>query len=155
MKAKLTPGRFLLIASLAVNAAFLVGYLGSAAFKKRMSSRKNRIKVIVRKLALTPEQQRLFQKLHTRANLAATHYGNTVKQKREEFWKELTRENPDREKLFRYLRETSENILAFNKTVTDVLLAFLSRLSPEQRDKFVEILRKRTLYSGKFLMSGR
>ena len=155
MKSKLTPGRFLLIVSLVMNAAFIVGYLSSASFKKRMSSRGNRVKLIVRKLALTPAQERLFHTLHARANLAAERYGNTVREKRAAFWKELAQKNPDREKLFRYLEETNRNILSFNKAVTEVLLEFLSHLTPAQREKFIKIIRKRNLYAGRFLMSGQ
>ena len=155
MKKKLTPGRFLLLLSLAVNVAFVLGYLHAFMARKEVTNRKRLVKVIERRLHLTPEQASTFRKLRAEADQASVSFKKAVAVPQAVFWKELSKKKPDRERLFSSLSQVHRETLTFNRQITDLLLRFLDILSPRQRAQFIKIIHGRSLYGGRFIMGGK
>jgi len=155
MKKRLTPGRFLLVLSIAVNIAFLLGYFHAFVVRKELANRKRLVKVIEARLHLTPKQALTFRKLRAEADQAAVNLRKAVAAPQAAFWKELLKKKPDRETLFSSLDQVHRKTLLFNRQVTDLLLKFLEVLSPRQRAQFIKIIHGRKLYRGRFIMGGK
>ena len=126
-----------LVISLAFNAFFLAGFQQS---RKQMASRKTfrgRAEAFAQKLQLDEQQHEKFQALLDEAE--QLREGRTAK--RDAFWKELIKDEPDEDLLADYMY--GKTMQEHRRTTLALMRKFVGILRPEQREEFVELIQQK------------
>ena len=140
MKAKVPW--ILLAVSLAFNVCFTVGYVQA---KGRMAKRrgfKGRARILARKLDLNDRQQKEFESI-------LGEFDQLRKERapeRDAFLTELIKDEPDE----KVLGEYAAGEAAKTRRLANLALMrkFVALLTPQQREQFVQLVKKRTSSSG-------
>lgn len=138
--------------SLALNAFFVGGHVYGRYYATEIyapsqigASRQERRQRIIEKLKLTEAQQEAFTGL--RKEMIAR--GRALREKNKDpmaaLWDEISAPKSAEDRIATLLSTMSENRLAYHLDATRLTQNFMAELSPDQRETFVEMARKRNL----------
>jgi Spy/CpxP family protein refolding chaperone len=133
----------LLTLSLALNLFFIAGALWIRIHGPPPMNPEQRFQQIGAQLALDPQQEAAFQQYSSavRARMQAMHkavdplIGNA--------WSEVAKPDADEAKVVQLFDEAAQTRRSFMRELAPVTLSFLATLTPEQRVKFVRLIRER------------
>lgn len=126
----------LLLISLAFNVFGVVGFICAKARMARMHSPEGRARYIAKKLDLDEGQMTAFDGLLARY----LELREERAPQRDEFLDEMLKDEPDRPALVELM--TGEQADKHRLARLDLMLEFFDLLRPEQRQKFVEMMKK-------------
>ena len=128
----------LLVISLAFNAFFIGGFFWAKDKMAKARSREGRARMIAEKLDLDDAQNKVFEDLLARYMKLREEKGP----RREAFWTEMLKDEPDRQKLVDFMvGEEADN---HRLEMLTLIEKFIGSLRAEQREKFVEMVKKRS-----------
>ena len=134
----------LIALSVALNLFFIVGALWIRIHGPQMPlSAWDRLHYIGEQLGLDPRQKEAFDRYSqaVRSHMQAMHkavdplVGNA--------WTEVARPDADETKVVELFDEAGQARRGFMRELAPITLSFLATLSPEQRARFVELIRKK------------
>jgi uncharacterized membrane protein len=130
--------KVLLALSLALNVCFIGGLLYSKFVRPTPP-----LIALGRELDLAPDQRKAFQSFLqvVRAKGAALRENNLALGR--QIWEELAQAKPDPQKLAALFTEVANNRRDYQTAVGTALLPFLETLNVEQRERFIEISKRR------------
>ena len=137
-------GRRLLIVLLAVSVVLNLFFIGGVAWTRMRDLPRgaDRTQEIAAQLNLNPQQktgfEQYFRTMRARAQLMRAELDPIVT----EAWAEIAKPQPDQAKIEKDFEAASTKRRAFAHDATQNTLNFLGTLSPEQRAKFVKLLRE-------------
>jgi len=143
-----------LAVSVALNVFFLVGYYRAVVLAERVETPVGTTEVIAERLGLDSGQRAIFDRVRAEARADARSFSAEASATVNAFWAEMITEAPDPALLERYLAQSAERNLAFNRVITKRMRTFLAALTPAQRREFVDRIRARPVMRGRFLMTG-
>jgi uncharacterized membrane protein len=143
-----SPGRrliwLILTVSLTLNLFFVAGavWIRMHPPPGRMVGPVARMRYVAGQLNLDPQHQQEFERYFRilRARIGLMHA--EVQPLVNDAWNELARPDADEAKVMRLFDEASDKRRAFRRELTKSTLAFLATLTPQQRQKFVELARR-------------
>ncbi len=130
--------------SVALNLFFIVGALWIRIHGPPQAlSPAERLQRIGTQLSLDRQQKEAFDRYAdtVRARMQLMH--NTVDPLMGDAWAEVAKPKPDEASVVRLFDEAGQTRRSFMRELAPVTLSFLATLSPEQRAKFVELIRQR------------
>ena len=136
---------WLLVAlSVALNLFFIIGALWIRIHGPPVPlSAAERLQAIGTQLSLNPQQQEAFDKysetVHTRMRLMR----RTVDPLVGKAWAEIAKPEAEEANVVRLFDEAGQTRRSFMRELAPITLSFLATLSPEQRAKFVELIRQK------------
>jgi Spy/CpxP family protein refolding chaperone len=129
--------------SLALNLCFVAGALWIRFHAPPPMSPVERLRQIEPQLSLTPEQKQVFghytQAVRSRMQLMR----DAVEPLIGNAWSELAKPDADEAKVMQLFDEATQQRHNFRRELATTTLSFLANLSPEQRTRFVELVRQR------------
>lgn len=133
----------LLALSLALNLFFVAGALWIRVHGPPPMNPEERLEQIGTQLALDPQQKAAFEQYShaVRARMQAMHkavdplVGNA--------WSEVAKPDADEAKVVQLFDEAAQTRRGYLRELAPITLSFLATLTPEQRAKFVELIRER------------
>ncbi len=134
----------LLALSLALNLCFVAGALWIRFQAPALPmGPEERLQRIGAELGLDPQQKQAFEQYSqaVRTRLRLMH--DAVDPLIADAWSEVARPQADEAKIMQLFEEAGQKRRGFMREVATTTLAFLATLSPEQRVKFVELVRQR------------
>ena len=141
------------VVSMALNIAFIGGYIYSGR-QAAQAARPGAAAALAQRLGWEAQQQAGFTVAHRKARQALVAHVKKDRQTVEEYWRAMVGTQTSDAHTASLLRETADRRVALNRELTQILREFLMTLTPGQRLEFVEILKSRTVFGGRFLMSG-
>lgn len=137
----------LLAASLSLNVFFMAGYLYSSELAQQVAtSDADRTRLAAERLQLDTRQHEEFRRLRALARSRATELRQTNAKITGAFWEEMEKVEPDWQRVEELLKRLSGKRNDFNLTVMDLVREFLGILGPEQREAFLQVIRKRNIF---------
>ena len=133
-----------LILSLALNFCFIAGALWIRLQGAPLPmSPEERLQQIEPQLALSPPQKAAFDEYArtVRSRMQSMH--EAVEPLVANAWSELAKPDADEAKVMLLFDQAGDQRRAFRRELGTATFAFLAKLSPEQRAKFVELARQR------------
>jgi len=100
------------------------------------------VKILIKKLALTPEQQAIANKIKDEIIAKRKENKDIRKKIREEFNTRIKSTNIDKDKLIKFLESFDEKRKEMRNFMLDKLIEFHKVLTPDQRTKFVDLRNK-------------
>lgn len=134
-----------ILAALAVSLVLNLCFVAGAAWTRLREppGPGERFKAIAGELDLSPEQSAAFDRylkaMRERSRQARAEIEPAVTSA----WAEIAKPNPDQAQIGRLFDQAAEKRRTFQRDGTAATLQFLTALSPEQRAKFVTLLRER------------
>jgi Spy/CpxP family protein refolding chaperone len=133
-----------LILSLALNLCFIAGALWiRVQGPPPPMSPEQRLQQIEPQLALNPEQKAAFNEYARTVHSRMQSMREAVEPLVANTWSELAKPDADEAKFMLLFDQAGEQRRAFRRELGTATFAFLAKLSPEQRAKFVELARQR------------
>jgi Spy/CpxP family protein refolding chaperone len=133
----------LLALSLALNLFFVVGALWIRIHGPPPMNPAERLQHIGAQLTLDPEQKQAFeqysQAVHSRMQLMHKAVDPLIA----DAWSEIAKPDPDQAKVIGLFDEAAQTRRGYMRELAPVTLSFLAKLSPEQRARFVELVRQK------------
>lgn len=133
-----------LILSLALNLCFIAGALWIRLQGPPLPmSPEERLQLIEPQLALDPQQKAAFDQYAriVRSRMQSMH--EAIEPSVGKAWSELAKPDADEAKIMQLFDQAGEQRRAFRRELGTATFAFLTKLTPEQRAKFVELARQR------------
>ena len=131
-----------LILSVSFNVFFLLGYARTRHVVKMLKTPEGRAEFVSKKLKLNQEQKAKFFQLGEKIGMEKLKMKNQHSREIEIFWRELLKSNPDPHRISASLELHSVLNRQLLPLQQDFLINFLKILTPEQRELFVNLLRK-------------
>jgi uncharacterized membrane protein len=134
----------LLALSLALNLCFIGGALWIRIHgPPPPMNLEERLHYIGAQLALDPQQEQAFEQYSqaVRAHMQAMH--KAVDPLVSGAWSEIAKPDADQARVISLFEEAGQTRRDYMRELAPVMLSFLAKLSPEQRAKFVELIRER------------
>ncbi|MDJ0948902.1 MAG: periplasmic heavy metal sensor [Alphaproteobacteria bacterium] len=141
----------LLTVSLALNAFFVGGhvygrYYAEEVYGPAVASRlRDDARQAFARVGLQPEQRTAFRDLRRRLAGRGRELRSKSRETMEELWREMSSEAPDQARLETMIRSMADNRLTFQLEATRLAQEFMTTLTPEQRERFLEAARPRFL----------
>jgi Spy/CpxP family protein refolding chaperone len=134
----------LFILSLALNLCFIGGavWVRSEAWHVTMTPA-DRFQMVAQQLSLDADQRAAFDRFIRQMRMRARHMRETSEPLFEEIWDELAKPKPDDAQIDKDIDEANANRHSFQVDSSHALRTFLTTLTPEQRDRFVQLARNR------------
>jgi Spy/CpxP family protein refolding chaperone len=133
----------LLALSLALNLFFVVGALWIRIHGPPPMNPAERLQHIGAQLTLDPEQKQAFeqysQAVHSRMQLMHKAVDPLIA----DAWSEIAKPDADQAKVIGLFDEAAQTRRGYMRELAPVTLSFLAKLSPEQRARFVELVRQK------------
>jgi uncharacterized membrane protein len=107
-----------------------------------------RIAAVAKDLSLNETQQAAFERFVRTARMGMRQLREKTQPLLEESWRELAKDQPDEAVLDRAFTAATENRRAYQVEISRSMRQFLATLSPEQREKFLALLRERQRVPG-------
>jgi uncharacterized membrane protein len=142
-----SKGRLVTVA-LALSLALNVFFIGGLLYSKLVPPTPPLI-ALGRELNLTPDQRKEFQSFVQVVRKRGAALRDTNGKVSLQIWDELSQPKPDEQKLTALFAEVADNRRDYQTAVASGLLPFLETLTPEQRQRFVEISRRRQEGAGR------
>jgi Spy/CpxP family protein refolding chaperone len=138
----------LLALSLALNLFFIAGALWIRIHGPPPMSQEGRLEQIGAQLGLDPQQKAAFEQYSQalRARMQAMH--KAVEPLVGNAWSEVAKPDADETKVVQLFDEAAQTRRSFMRELAPVTLSFLATLTPEQRAKFVQLIRERPWEKG-------
>ncbi len=133
----------LLALSVALNLFFIAGALWIRVHAPPPGGFEARFRQIPAELALDPQQKAAFDlyATHLRGSIGELHAA--VEPVMHQIWAEVSKPDADETKIMALFDKVGAARRDFQSDLTQSTLAFLAKLSPEQRAKFVAIVQRR------------
>ena len=133
-----------LILSLALNLCFIAGALWiRVQGPPPPMSPEQRLQQIEPQLALNPQQKTAFDDYARTVRSRVQSMHETIEPLVANAWSELAKPDADQAKVMLLFDQAGDQRRAFRRELGTATFAFLAKLSPEQRAKFVELARQR------------
>ena len=133
-----------LILSLALNLCFIAGALWIRVQEPPLPmSPEQRLHQIEPQLALNPQQKVAFDEYARTVRSGMQSMREAVEPVVADAWSELAKPDADEAKVMLLFDQAGDQRRAFRRELGTATFAFLAKLSPEQRAKFVELARQR------------
>jgi Spy/CpxP family protein refolding chaperone len=133
-----------LILSLALNLCFVAGALWIRVQGPPLPmSPEQRLQQIEPQLALDSQQKAAFDQYDRTVHSRMQSMHEAIEPLVANAWSELAKPNADEAKVMQLFDQAGEQRHAFRRELGTATFAFLAKLSPEQRAKFVELARQR------------
>ena len=134
----------ILVLSLALNLCFIAGALWIRVQGPPLPmSPEQRLQQIEPQLALDPQQKAAFDEYARTVHSRMQEMRETVEPLVANTWSELAKPDANEAKFIQLFDQAGEQRRAFRRELGTATFAFLAKLSPEQRAKFVELARQR------------
>jgi uncharacterized membrane protein len=138
-----SKGRLVMVA-LALSVALNVFFVGGLVYGKFMRPGPGAPLVALgRELDLTPVQRGAFRDFIQVARSKGEALRETNRKLGEQVWDEISKPEPDKQKLATLIGQVADNRREYQAAVTGALIPFLANLDQERRRHFVEIARRR------------
>ena len=133
----------LLALSVALNLFFIAGALWIRMHGPPPGGFEARFRQMPAELALDPQQKAAFDLYakHLRGRIGELHAA--VEPMMRQIWAEIAKPDAEETKVIALFDKVGAERREFQRDLTNSTLAFLAKLSPEQRTKFVEIVQRR------------
>ena len=133
-----------LILSLALNLCFIAGALWIRVQGPPLPmSPEQRLQQIEPQLALDSQQKAAFDQYARTVRLRMQSMHEAIEPLVGKAWSELAKPDADEAKIMQLFDQAGDQRHAFRRELGTATFAFLAKLSPEQRAKFVELARQR------------
>jgi Spy/CpxP family protein refolding chaperone len=133
-----------LILSLALNLCFIAGALWIRVQGAPLPmSPEQRLQQIEPQLALDPQQKAAFDRYARTVRSRMQSMREAIEPLVGNAWSELAKPDADDAKVMQLFDQAGEQRRAFRRELGTATFAFLAKLTPEQRAKFVELARQR------------
>jgi Spy/CpxP family protein refolding chaperone len=133
-----------LILSLALNLCFIAGALWIRLHgPPSPMTPEERLQQIEPQLALDPQQKAAFDQYARTVRMRMQSMHEAIEPLVGKAWSELAKPDADDAKIMQLFDQAGEQRRAFRRELGTATFAFLAKLSPEQRAKFVELARQR------------
>jgi Spy/CpxP family protein refolding chaperone len=133
----------LLALSLALNLFFIAGALWIRIHGPPPMSPAERLEHIGTQLALDPQQKQAFEQYAQAVRTRMQVMHKAVDPLIGNAWSEVAKPDADETKVVALFDEAAQTRREYMREMAPTTLAFLAKLSPEQRAKFVELIRER------------
>lgn len=133
-----------LILSLALNLCFIAGALWIRLQGPPLPmSPEERLQLIEPQLALDSQQKAAFDQYARTVRLRMQSMREAIEPSVGKAWSELAKPDADEAKIMQLFDQAGEQRRAFRRELGTATFAFLTKLRPEQRARFVELARQR------------
>lgn len=133
----------LLALSLALNLCFVGGALWIRVHGLPPVNTAERLERIGTQLALDPQQKAAFEQYSRAVRSRMQEMRNAVEPLAGKAWSEVAKPDADAAKVTQLFDEAAQTRRRYMRELAPVTLSFLATLSPEQREKFVELIRQK------------
>jgi Spy/CpxP family protein refolding chaperone len=134
----------ILVLSLALNLCFIAGALWIRVQGPPLpTSPEERLQQIEPQLALDTQQKSAFDQYAQTVHSRIQSMHEAIEPLVGKAWSELAKSDADDAKIMQLFDQAGEQRRAFRRELGTATFAFLAKLSPEQRAKFVELARQR------------
>jgi Spy/CpxP family protein refolding chaperone len=134
----------ILVLSLALNLCFIAGALWIRVQGPPLpTSPEQRLQQIEPQLALNPQQKAAFDEYARTVRSRVQSMHEAIEPQVANAWSELAKPDADDAKVMQLFDQAGEQRRAFRRELGTATFSFLTKLSPEQRAKFVELARQR------------
>ncbi|HXG61590.1 MAG TPA: hypothetical protein VNO22_09455 [Planctomycetota bacterium] len=131
----------LLAASVAFNAFFVAGYVRSRDEVRRAATPQGRLEVIADRLDLDADQRREFEALRAEWIQKALEVRRPYLADLDAFWAEMMKDAPDAARLAELQKKALDVRVKAGEVSLAYVRAFMVRLRPDQRERYVRLLR--------------
>jgi uncharacterized membrane protein len=136
--------RVILVLSLALNLCFIAGALWIRVQGPPLPlSPEQRLQQIEPQLALNPQQKKAFDEYARTVRSGMQSMREAAEPLVANAWSELAKPDADEAKVMLLFDQAGDQRRSFRRELGTATFAFLAKLSPEQRAKFVELARQR------------
>ncbi|HEX3522538.1 MAG TPA: Spy/CpxP family protein refolding chaperone, partial [Stellaceae bacterium] len=136
--------RVILVLSLALNLCFIAGALWIRVQGPPLPlSPEQRLQQIEPQLALNPQQKAAFEEYARTVRSGMQSMREAAEPLVANAWSELAKPDADEAKVMLLFDQAGDERRSFRRELGTATFAFLTKLSPEQRAKFVELARQR------------
>jgi uncharacterized membrane protein len=136
--------RVILVLSLALNLCFIAGALWIRVQGPPLPmSPEQRLQQIEPQLALNPQQKAAFDQYARTVRSGMQSMREAAEPLVANAWSELAKPDADEAKVMLLFDQAGDQRRGFRRELGTATFAFLAKLSPEQRAKFVELARQR------------
>ncbi|HBU69931.1 MAG TPA: hypothetical protein DEE98_06050 [Elusimicrobia bacterium] len=142
MKVKIKIIAFLLVLSLGFNLAVIITLGHHRIFKPDFKNGQRQFNKMSRELKLSAEQREAMKKSRDEMMSQAEPLKTQLRQKRNELFLLIDAENIEQKKIDALVGEISDLQLRLEKKVVEHSLSMRKNLSPEQKKKFSEMIRR-------------
>jgi Spy/CpxP family protein refolding chaperone len=134
----------ILVLSLALNLCFIAGALWIRVQGPPLPmSPEQRLQQIEPQLALNPQQKAAFDEYARTVRSRVQSMHEAIEPQVANAWSELAKPDADEAKVMQLFDQAGDQRRAFRRELGTATFTFLTKLSPEQRAKFVELARQR------------
>jgi Spy/CpxP family protein refolding chaperone len=134
----------ILVLSLALNLCFIAGALWIRVQGPPLPmSPEQRLQQIEPQLALNPQQKAAFDEYARTVRSRVQSMHEAIEPQVANAWSELAKPDADEAKVMLLFDQAGDQRRAFRRELGTATFTFLTKLSPEQRAKFVELARQR------------
>ena len=134
----------ILVLSLALNLCFIAGALWIRVQGPPLPmSPEQRLQQIEPQLALDPQQKAAFDEYARTVRSRVQSMHEAIEPQVANAWSELAKPDADEAKVMLLFDQAGDQRRAFRRELGTATFTFLTKLSPEQRAKFVELARQR------------
>jgi Spy/CpxP family protein refolding chaperone len=135
--------RLLLAVSLVLNVAFIGTSLWLRFTSPELATPEQRFEHIARELQLNDDQRDAFRQFAIEVRRGSRHLKESNQPLLKSVWEEMGKPQPDEAAVARLVEEATTNRQAYQKEMIPTLAKFLSTLTPEQRQRFIELSERR------------
>ena len=134
----------ILVLSLALNLCFIAGALWIRVQGPPLPmTPEQRLQQIEPQLALNPQQKAAFDEYARTVRSRVQSMREAIEPQVANAWSELAKPDADEAKVMQLFDQAGDQRRAFRRELGTATVTFLTKLSPEQRAKFVELARQR------------
>ena len=134
----------ILVLSLALNLCFIAGALWIRVQGPPLPmTPEQRLQQIEPQLALNPQQKAAFDEYARTVRSRVQSMHEAIEPQVANAWSELAKPDADEAKVMQLFDQAGDQRRAFRRELGTATFIFLTKLSPEQRAKFVELARQR------------
>ena len=134
----------ILVLSLALNLCFIAGALWIRVQGPPLPmTPEQRLQQIEPRLALNPQQKAAFDEYARTVRSRVQSMHEAIEPQVANAWSELAKPDADEAKVMLLFDQAGDQRRAFRRELGTATFTFLTKLSPEQRAKFVELARQR------------
>ncbi len=130
-----------LVASLAFNVFFAMGYMEATRYVELSKTFAGRSQIFADELGLDTDQQKAYQQLHDRFMRERQERRDANREQYDLFWQEIVKDEPDEEALTAFVQVGAGT--NFRERFVRHMRDLMSILRPDQRRLAVELMQKR------------
>ncbi len=141
--------KILLLIFLAISVGFNIFFIGSFTHTRKVMKKwltlAGRMQIITERLDLTKDQQKKFIQMKRELKSEGSKIGLKHIVDVNVFWREVVKDNPDPIKIKTLLERSFQGLKDYKVLSIECMLKFLKALTPEQREIYVKIIRRKKL----------